>query len=1308
MQELSIVKESSHPGTPLFLFECRINNNLTYRWATHEVTVDGETYEARVLEHGAIEYRAGAAEESGFAQRVTVRLANADHSLSALTIQQQWKGAEIIIRFVVFDLSGGVPACPTSVVMRGTVNPPDLSDCESVKISILNRMGSLRAHIPSRRIQRRCPWLFPRTAEERQLAAGNSAGSRYSPFYWCGYSADVPSGVGNLADDVPFETCGYSKTDCVERGMFDQDEAQRATRRFGGFQYVPTAQLVSGFGETRMEVSAAEGPERTIGRLVPIAYGTVWTDGIITAGWFDGNLGHLEVVLSEGPIAGVVKVVVNDIEVPVGSGRVNATATGWYNVVTVGGREGAFNGDSVAASGESMRDPGAGVAVLSVVLPRSIVSHISKARVKVLLQGLLLPIYTEEGEEAGASFTSNSAWVLLDLLRRAGYKAEDVDLGSFAKAAAVCDELMSVGDGNGGERLVPKSACNTLLRIKRPIGEVIRGVQLGSRIGFRFRQDGRMGAYIEDSIGRQQTEKPAGSNSTVTLNGGWPSYEFGDGQGGAGGIVLSAVRGPALRLYSRSYSETANRVQVEFVDPENDYATDTLSLVDIDDVVKVGQEIGYQVPAVGVTGYGQAYRLCKSVLDKNVRGNVYAELESGLKAALVQPGEVITLNVPSAGLVRQPFRVMSVAPGRNCERVKILAQVHSEDWYAYPSIKSERTKWGAGAEQSEPRPLLGDAPDGNGGLVHSVTEQILEMADGSHRLQVLLGYKAPAPPGLPLDRRPLVPPTAGIALANGSFSGPQVLYYAITEKDLQGRESSLSASIRAVIPAGTNSAQVTIQAIRMSPQSASMSVYRGNDPWQMHRIADGVSASESFIDVGLPYLPDGPPDLHFAMAVSEWRMEYLPPMAISSAENGSVTVASAVLEPGSLNGKVVRIHSGRGQGQERAISSNTDTTISITSHWAIIPDGSSSVCVVESGWQPGGRSAGSPCVLDVPNLTGSTIHLRVYGVNANEEQSRKDLARITRHVLDGVTGSDWDADVPPKPTFGLAVKAGGLVEVSGVSFASLENTATIAAGTLNLHFANELAMTPIATTVAQTSSATSEIVVDVPISLPDGVILAVGMELMRCTVSVVNDSVVVVERGVFGSGVAEHPPGTPILPLKRRTSTIPFPKQFFGSLGSGDFVFTVPMESTRLFAADLMFTNARGNSEVGAVNFTVLPDRGLRVLRGGQIVIQADGHLAIQSNIAPPIIVSESRSIRDVFATVEEAPVGAALDLRVRRNATVLCTLTIPAGAVISQVVPGANLGPLTSMDKIAVDITSVGVGEGKTSGRNLTVTIRL
>ena len=61
--------------------------------------------------------------------------------------------------------------------------------------------------------------------------------------------------------------------------------------------------------------------------------------------------------------------------------------------------------------------------------------------------------------------------------------------------------------------------------------------------------------------------------------------------------------------------------------------------------------------------------------------------------------------------------------------------------------------------------------------------------------------------------------------------------------------------------------------------------------------------------------------------------------------------------------------------------------------------------------------------------------------------------------------------------------------------------------------------------------------------------------------------------------------------------------------------------------------------------------------------------------------------------------------VRLNQNATVYCTLTIPAGATISNVVDGFLLPPLISGARLTMDLTSVGQTN---PGTDLTAIIRL
>ena len=123
----------------------------------------------------------------------------------------------------------------------------------------------------------------------------------------------------------------------------------------------------------------------------------------------------------------------------------------------------------------------------------------------------------------------------------------------------------------------------------------------------------------------------------------------------------------------------------------------------------------------------------------------------------------------------------------------------------------------------------------------------------------------------------------------------------------------------------------------------------------------------------------------------------------------------------------------------------------------------------------------------------------------------------------------------------------------------------------------------------------------------------------------------------------------------------------------------------------MFVTNSRGNSTVSYTNFASTTDGGLRTLSGGQITLQIDGSLAIQDDAVPPFVVDRSRSVRDVFATMGEAPSGAPVELTIRVDGQPYCNLTIASGNTTSEIVDGLRLAPLLAGGKLTLDVVSVG-----------------
>src|SRR5262249_36358646 len=160
-------------------------------------------------------------------------------------------------------------------------------------------------------------------------------------------------------------------------------------------------------------------------------------------------------------------------------------------------------------------------------------------------------------------------------------------------------------------------------------------------------------------------------------------------------------------------------------------------------------------------------------------------------------------------------------------------------------------------------------------------------------------------------------------------------------------------------------------------------------------------------------------------------------------------------------GAVVRITRGPGAGQERAVQSNTATTLTLTSAWDAEPDAGSFFTVAESGWRFGAAGSASPVQFEIPNRTGETVQITGRAANANDKESPAELATVTRWVIGGA-GGGADEDVPPTPGFGMGLipHRGGYLELGGIAFSTLANTQTIFAATFTVFYVDELAGQP--------------------------------------------------------------------------------------------------------------------------------------------------------------------------------------------------------------------------------------------------------
>ena len=1290
------LKEQKTPETPILLFECRLANGTTERWCTHEITFIGHAFGARVLEHSSFDMKA---EEEGVS-KVSLMLANADSYFSQLERNVGLKGARLDVQLVFWNLSTNAAASTPVMLFRGLANSPEETTESTMRISFVNRLSPQRILLPSVRIQKRCPWRFPATAADRAQAPSGLDDGKYSSFFRCGYSPDQPGGVGNLnSSGLPFTACDFTRTSCEERGMFSKDSSNRATRRFGGIEFVPASILVRGAGEHSSRVSNLVENEARYNDFVPMIHGTAWYQPPVVFARNDGNLTRLEVLLGMGEIQGVVKVVVNDIEIPLGVDGTNMTATGWYNVVSLGNRTGGFNLNFTNTNGDPLGDPYGSMAYASVVVPSRIADGKRLPNVRVLINGRKVSRFDDEANYVDEAFTANPAWIMLDLLRRSGWGLDELDLSSFSRAAAHCDGPVSTSDLHGTALTVSRYETNIVLRRRRSAAEILRGLRNAAALYLTYGLEGKLQLKLESKIAISQPQKPAGSNATGQLLGGWPAYEFSESS-----ILRRENGSAAFRMSSRTNADSPNRFTLEFQDAFNEYQQDSLSIVDIEDAERTGQDIAASINALGIPQFDQAARVIRLHLDKSLRGNLYAEFETSIKALGLRPGDLITITYAKEGFDRQLFRVQRIQPQSSFTTAVVTAQIHDENWYLRPGFPGSAARLSGTAGLGIPRPLVGTVLDIDGQPQFGVAELVT-----GDEVSLRVSFTPPGRPQPSAASRPLLGLTPDIETTGGTLAGSRSYYYAISALDGDGAESRISFIVRATINALTDTNVVRLANLSFSPNTTAFVVYRGTNPQQLLRIAGNAPLTSQFEDTGLPVELVPPPDDNYHDADFYWRLELHP--EISADQFTSTTIGNSTLSmiANAFTGAIARITRGKGAGQERLIQANSPTAVAVTPSWSVMPDSSSRYVIAEAGWKLGAASPTSPVEFPIPNRGGATLQITGRSANANGQESSPELSPLTRWQIGGGSGPGGalDAGLPPAPAFGLGNAGDGSLELAGVGFASLANTRTISGGTLRLFAWNELQDPSLQLLAATINASATVVTLTAPragANAAIGDLVQIEAEILLITAISGNGLSYTVERASYNSSAEGYAAGTPLYYLERRVVVVPFVRDFFGSPASGQYAHQIYWPDVRVAAADFNVTNIYGASPTVEGNLTVTTVLGLRTLSGGQLTLQVDGPLAIGSSLTPILLAERRQAIGEVYAVVADAPTGGNIVARVMRNGNAFAEVTINAGMTQSNAVSGFGLPPLEPGGRLTVDIVNVPSSAAGTPGRDLTV----
>lgn len=1295
---MTFLERKDQAVVPATAILCQITprGGETLYWATDPCTHGALTYEARLSQEQDNSWRFSADLTAESAASIQVLAANADGMVSELRRTGALKGAQVKIFAAVLS---GQAVEDAQALFTGIVDNALESDSRFAKIVALSRLSAVRSSFPPMRIQKQCAWAFPKNEAEREAALSSGEDGRYAPLFRCGYSAGLPGGFGNLDGGQPFTSCDFTRVSCESRGMFDKDAAAQVTRRFSGIEFVPPAIQVRGHGESSGRLSSLVSIDTRYNDVVPAVYGMGWMQAPVVFSRNDGNLTRVEALLGLGEVEDAVKVLVNGYEIPRAVDGTNMSGTGWFHVVTKGGRTGGFNLNFADGAGNPQGDPYGSLAMLSVVVPNKISDGKSTPKVEVLMKGIRLPMLDAEGALVSTEWSANPAWIVCDILRRCGWKLDELNLASFVETAAYCDGVVDLVDANGNTRQGKRFETNLVLRRRYSVAELLRGIRLGALLRLGLDAEGRIYLRPESTIALQQTTKPAGSNATALLEGGWPAYEFDDGKYGKHGLLLKTNGDADFEMSSKPSHDSANRVSAEIQDSLNEFRQDSFSLADTDDIAERRQEIQQSLPVLGLPHLPQAIRVGQTWLNKSIGGNVYVGFRTSMRGIHLRPGDLISVTYEKHGLDRSLFRVIETRISSRLQYVEVMAQLHQDHWYSDdPRVRYDRKRLYAWANRAARAVIALEA-----------SESLGYDENGQEKAAVKIPFVRPSSPveGLAV---PLVSFQYSVANAGGSL-GSGNSYYGFTAVDAQGGESALSTLIPVHIESSGSNHVVTLQGISVGSDAVAMHVYRGVTPYQLQRIASAAAVAGQFVDSGAEAIDALAPDANYRKLRSYFRREFLPLQAADMITADTIGNDGLSLTPDEWNGKTVVIRSGKGIGQERRIVSHTETVFTLHEKWSTMPDASSQFAIVQTEWTRAQESEGSEIIVYLPLLSTETfeINLRSVDSDGDELASFESPSVLWQIGVSGGGGSGGDTGVPPEASFGFRLLEGGTISVGGFAFSQFTNLTTAYAAKLGLLFWDELsAPTPLSLTATiddeQTSLELSGL--DEPLVADD--FIQIGQEIFRIVERVAESDVYEVVRGSHLSPASAHNAGALVFPLERRDEVINLLPGLLTSTAGVRFRYNTRILYVRIAAADLAIYNRVGAGAVREECYTQIAGDGIRTLSGGQIVFSAAGYLAIEASVGAAYVTEREMAVGDVSAVVVEPPGGAPIEILVRVDGVEYATVTIPAGSFSSAPVSRLNYAPIPSGSTITFDITNVPSASQGTPGRDLTVYLKV
>jgi hypothetical protein len=864
LANLNTLKEQGATFRPTLLVTITFGTGLVLRLSTISCTYGGNAFLGRIADE-TID-RIQALSEQGIDRVPSLSLQIADPDAVIWTNYERvagFKGATLEARFVFFDPFTPDFSSDSLVVFSGICNLPRF-DQETISLRVQNKANLQKVLLPIFPIQRRCANINPSTVAQRTEASNED-----SLYYQC----------GEIRDLTTAPPCAYTKGTCTQ------------PNRFSGVTWEPPQG-----GRSREYTSGQwleiknNANEAKYGDFYPIVYGTAWVEPPVINVTGDANYTRGECVVMAGEATQILRVIVNDVEL---SPATDMGGTPYsfvnkdfrYHVINNGDRDGAPNLDT-PYNGNG--DPYGNLCAVYFVVPRRVAEASSTPSIKVLVQGAKVRVYSDPSTFTKI-YSDNWAWVMADLLTRTKYTWADLNIVSFLNAAAVYGGNVTYTNQYGNASATEsRGSCSIVLRQRRSLADILRGVRLASGMLLLPNADGKLSILAKGTLADQQPAAVDGSNYNTAITSkvrtgattnGYAAYSF-DGSN----ILRRGGKSTLVRI-DREINDLPNRVAFQFSDRDYGYAPSNFAIIDSDDIARAGQEVsgGLAQEPLGLNSYNASNRMGRLILNEALRGNPlsntngtdYWAWETSVKGLRLQMGQIVRLTDTRAGVTNVLIRLTSIQPSRDYQTVRLEGHVHIDDWYLDSAGQAADPAAAGRRRDMLDRPAFPWRPNKTAPIA---SDALWGLTDLNFALQPVIEYAADGTPIVKLsvsgqlpvnefaDLRPPVINTQGTtASSGGSISGGgRVYHFAICARDGAGKLSTPSPLCFVVVTNVGNANTITIPVVAWDSAQNGYEVFGGLDPNAMCWQATGSGTGATSVTLtAIKERSFGVPDIEF-------------------------------------------------------------------------------------------------------------------------------------------------------------------------------------------------------------------------------------------------------------------------------------------------------------------------------------------------------------------------------------------------------------------------------------------------------------